>query len=307
MEAENTLVTRGALKRMSDCQTFDCNSQVSREGAIKLENRQCIQALGPQGVPGASNQFACKSILIHGQRPSGGVTTASQVKHVRWHITTGISMQQQQQQQPWVPPNVSGKWQNKDFPPAATRARPPARRAGERGAEHEGVGASQHNGKRSHAQDRPSQRTQEEKLSPRLSRRNQMSQKKGIPSLPVQSLCNTVAQKAMRLLEKVKEQWGHKLGAADDTCPNSPSAPQINAGKNQHKKELQIQVGRAQGLHLHHQPSCPHSAKCEFLQPSCGLHWRHEIGGSQRLSPRKVCLSRRSSEAWVGLPVPNRE
>ncbi|XP_055453936.1 LOW QUALITY PROTEIN: spermatogenesis-associated protein 31D1-like [Psammomys obesus] len=132
-EAQRTLLSGRAMKGISgpqETQTSDLNSQVSREEKFKSESSQPIQALEPQNsVLLVSEKFSYNVLLS--QDPSSRPVDAAQVRQVRLS-TAGPSVEQQQE--PWMPPYVSEKGQNKELPPSAKKAHPPACKPGELGA-----------------------------------------------------------------------------------------------------------------------------------------------------------------------------
>ncbi|XP_059118758.1 spermatogenesis-associated protein 31D1-like [Peromyscus eremicus] len=283
-KVQSTLVAGRAQKEIpgfQESQTSDCNSQVSREEKFKAESRLPIQALGPPNdmLP-ASDKFTHKPLLMHDQSPSNGPMNAPQV----------------QQQEPWMPPHVLGKGQDKDIPLSAKKVCPAMWKTKELGAGITRSGTLQANGKSCHSQNSPSQGNYGEKptrplpvkaltppehqfrkhikhllqwLSPdRKCKGQETFLRKGASLSSVQGPelwkaratfpGNTVAQKAMRDPGRVpKEQLGHRHIAADTMHPHVPLSPPIKPVKTNPKKVSWVPAEPVQGYPFHHQATCP--------------------------------------------------
>ncbi|KAK1334415.1 hypothetical protein QTO34_005420 [Cnephaeus nilssonii] len=199
---------------LQDLKSADPQKQLLSEFKWKLEKKQS-QAQGQHThVSHASDSLTNKASLTHAQGVSSVDGAAHQVLHV--HLgNTGVSMEQPQE--PWVPKNISRLCQNKNFPPAAKKARPTGSTSEELGGGNAGLGTSQPGRKRFPTQDLP--------LKERLGSKSPQTPSQKAQSLPeIKSRADTGSF--------LEEKLGHQH-AVDINCPQEPlpSAVKIENGQ----------------------------------------------------------------------------
>ncbi|KAM9642267.1 LOW QUALITY PROTEIN: spermatogenesis-associated protein 31D3-like [Trichechus inunguis] len=285
-KVETNLMTKSPrLPRPSVLQEPDpsyLKSQLINELKFTLEARQHSQAQGsPNDTSHASDSLAPTDSLwndspTHAKSVPSGYMAAPQVLNV--HLEDrGISMEQQQE--PWVPKHVLGKFQDKNFRPATKRVNPQGPKAEEWGGGDAGLGTSQTRRKTYPVHDKKSEETfgsrssqslsEKEQsppesnfgkkikhllqwLHPRMKCKGQESSVEKGSSMPASiqrggpgrsRAVFTGTTEGQTLMTDRKCRHGR-----DTTCLQEPLCTHMKFGETQHKAKARSQAGPVQGL-----------------------------------------------------------